>query len=103
MGQPAPSEYRRKAGTFDRRFCGTSAGDTGPLRRALDGFPEVRVSHERNATVTTTHSYLCIQRRRTRYRTALGASKRLVCNFWSKGELKVTFRVMSGASRERVV
>ena len=37
-----PSEYRNKANKFDRRFCGTSAGDTGPLRRALDGFPEVR-------------------------------------------------------------
>lgn len=37
-----PSEYRRKADKFDQRFCGTLAGDTGPLRRALDGFPEVR-------------------------------------------------------------
>ena len=37
-----PSEYRRKADKFDRRFCGTQEGSVGPLRRALDGFPEVR-------------------------------------------------------------
>ena len=37
-----PSEYRRKADRFDRRFCGTQPGSVGPLRRALDGFPEVR-------------------------------------------------------------
>ena len=37
-----PSEYRSKADKFDRQVCGTLRGETGPLRRALDGFPEVR-------------------------------------------------------------
>ena len=42
-----PREYRAKADKFDRTYCGTTradqdAGLSGPLRRALDGFPEVR-------------------------------------------------------------
>ena len=41
-----------------------------------------RVSHARNASVKNTQSYLCMKRCRTRYRTALGASKQIVSDFW---------------------
>ena len=44
-----------------------------------------RVSHARNASVPCTQSYLGMKRRRTRYRTALGASKQMVPDFWSEG------------------
>jgi hypothetical protein len=44
-----------------------------------------RVSHEGNSSVPFTQSYLGMKRRRTRYRTALGALKHCVSDFWSEG------------------
>ena len=41
-----------------------------------------RVSHARNASVQDTQSYIGMNRRRKRYRTALGGLKHCVCNFW---------------------
>ena len=37
-----PSEYLGKAREADRRFCGTSAGEVGPVERKLRSFGEVR-------------------------------------------------------------
>ena len=37
-----PSEYLGKAREADRRFCGTSAGEAGPVERKLRSFGEVR-------------------------------------------------------------
>ena len=44
--------------------------------------PSARFTCARNASATNTQSYLGMKRRRTRYRTALGASKRFVSDFW---------------------
>ena len=43
------------------------------------------------SSVTNTQSYLGMKRRRTRYRTALGASKRSVSDFWSEGPKRQRF------------
>ena len=62
-------------------FCRSCPPNHHPPPPPLEAHKTPNTVHELRTNVTNTQSYLCMERRRTRYRTALGGSNALFVTF----------------------